>query len=164
VTVLEPTRRVATRSTPVRVDTLTGPLEAVLYAVGYARRVGALVRTDNPVESRDGTVTVRVWHTLVVPLVVPQLGEPVDMRNTRDWVDYVELGLRVAPWAIGLSIVGVSWWAIGRMLSWFGAHSVAITGGIDTLLAIGIVVVLLMLCGGGKGGGCVGLHCGGCKG
>lgn len=166
MTVLQPTQRVPAYTTQVRMDTLTGPLEAVLYSVGYVRRVGALVRVGDQIDHGDGSVTVRVWHTLVVPLTLPQqLGDPVDMRNTRDWVDYLELGLRVMPWAIGLGVVGVGWWAVARALSWFHVHSAAISTGIDGLLGLAALVVLLMLCGARGGGrGCVGLHCGGCKG
>ena len=108
MTVLQPTRRPGVWTQPIRVDTLTGALESVLYAVGYARRVGALVRTSDPLDHGDGTVTVQVHHTLLVPLVLPQpLGDPLDLRNPRDWMDYVELVLRALPWLVGGGIVGL---------------------------------------------------------
>lgn len=150
---------------PVRVQNLTGLQEDVLYAVGYAQRVGALVRVEQVADGGHGSVTVRVHHTLLVPLVLPKQLAAVELGRARDWMDYVELGLRCAPWLLGGGIAFGVYELIHKAAVWLGVHGHVIATGITSALAgVAVLGLLALLGGGGRGGGCVGLHCGGCKG
>lgn len=145
---------------PVMVQNLTGLPEDVLHAVGWARRTGVLVAFGQVAQHNNGHVTVRVEHTLGAPLRVTSHLDPVD---TRDWMDYLEAGLRVAPWLLGGGVLVVVWIAVSHVVAWLGAHSAAITAGVTGVLGLFVLVTLLSLGGRGRSGGCAGLHCGGCR-
>jgi hypothetical protein len=165
MTLVGPTRLTpATTRVAVRVQDLTGLKEDVLYAVGYAERVGALVRVEPVTDHGNGSVTVRVHHTLLVPLVLPTQLAAVRIGHYRDWMDYVEIGLRLAPWLLGAGLLWVGYTVVTRVMDWFDVHSTVIASVSSGVLGLAALLGLLCLLGGGRGGGCVGLHCGGCKG
>lgn len=154
---------------PVTVQDLTGPQADVLWVVGDARTRGVLVRADPVREHPNGTVTVRVHHTDVVPLALPTLyPTPVDTRWHADSGDYLYAGLTLGKWVVGGAVVCFAVWIPYKIVTsveaFLGLHGHTIANVVTGVVAAALLGLLLMLAGGGRGGGCVGLHCGGCKG
>lgn len=150
---------------PVMVQDLTGLPEDVLHAVGYARRVGALISYEQLAEHDNGHITVRVTHTLVVPLRVTGHLAPVDMRNTRDLIDYLEIAWKLIAVAIGATALYGVWRIVTWIAQAFGVvgHTVSTYGG-TAVLIVACLGFLALFGGGGKVARCVGIHCGGCRG
>ena len=148
----------------ITVQDLTGSQADVLWTLGDARTRGVLVKAEQAQEHPNGTVSVRVHHTDVIPLGLPKLHPSTpDTWTHHDASDYIGYALMIAPWAIGLGIAYVGYRMLTAVLDFLGVHGHAIATGVGSVAAV-VVCVLLLMAMGGRGHRCVGLHCGGCKG
>jgi hypothetical protein len=155
---------------PVQYQDLTGLQEDVLYAIGRAGRLGALVRAEPVRENPDGTVTARVHATELITLPDAPFALPGPAVPADDWVpgqprerwetgDYVIAGLTACKYAVIGGIAYLAYVGVSAVCAWIAVNSGAILGAIGAVLA---VMLLLATLGGGKG--CPGIHCGGCSG
>lgn len=138
---------------------LTGSLSDVLYAVGRYREMGALVATEQLPATADGPVTARVRLLPGTPLL--PVGPP-DEREQWSRGDYIIAGLTALKHTLTAGVALTLLWglytiAVGIGI-WIGANTAVVMG---ILVALAVVPLVLILT---ARRGCVGIHCGGCRG
>jgi hypothetical protein len=95
---------------------------------------------------------------------------PADGREQWEIGDYFIASLIVLRYLLFAGFGAIALWigyeivmAFVGLADWLGTNGAAIASGLGGVLALVVLVMLLSLLG-GRGGGCAGLHCGGCKG
>lgn len=151
---------------PVETRDVTGWPADVMWTVGMYRETGALVR---PPEMRPcatpGQETARV--TLHAGTEVLPVGPgSSDGRGGWEPMDYLIAGGPVVKYGLIAGAVTTAGYGIYSLIhsvvSWFTVNGAALVSGV---VAVGVVTALLLLLGALRGEkGCVGIHCGGCRG
>jgi hypothetical protein len=142
------------RAMDSRVHVITGEQAQVVAAVEHARAEGRLV----------GITEIR-WLGGDRVRLVARLRVPPRAQAARDWCWLRRVGKALVVLLVIAAVAGLVWALVWGVLAVIGLVT-AVIGWIHAhLLAIGLVAAVVVgLAVFGAGGGCGGMHCGGCRG
>jgi len=138
-----------------------------MYTIALYQEMGALIAVERLEPPAPGQERARVRVLIGTP-VLP-VG-PDDGRERWEIGDYFIASLIVLRYLLFASFGAVALYigyrivtAFVDLANWIGANGAAIASGLGGILVLAALVLLLSLLG-RRGGGCIGIHCGGCKG
>jgi hypothetical protein len=148
--------------TPTEERILTGFLSDVMYTAGRYDELGVVLRTPQPIQCpTPGQVSYRITVTAGTPLL------PIGIDYARESaVDYLIAAAPIIKYGLIAGAAATAGYGIYSVIhsvvAWFTVNGAALVSGV---VAVGVVTTLLLLLGALRGGkGCVGIHCGGCRG
>lgn len=144
---------------------VVGRAADVMYTIALYQEMGALMGVERLEPPAPGQEHARVRVLVGTPVLT--VG-PEDGRERWEIGDYFIASLMILRYLLFASVGAIVLWigyrivmAFVALADWIGTNGAAIASGLGGVLALVVLVMLLSLLG-GRGGGCPGLHCGGC--